>query len=445
MIVRAIARRKRLISLVALVAVVSVGVFFAARPVGDWLLTRYYRQRLEVVEGREAHVLLDQAADLGEPGIAVLVAGLGSSKESVSRAAGEVIERRMEQWKSLRTRYSSPLLARLALKLSDSIEQFDTAAGAKAARYAEEILARRLDRYAVDRCQVILACQKVIRAAAQTAAASPQVPRTSAPATARGNIGVTTVPVAQLAALPGGGLPKTAQPVLDAGRLNEQMLRLTNRFDPRDLEEPLPSAQIQAERAVEDEPRWFNVPTAARPLGAARDVMRLSNPPNAALRLPDDQDAKHREFAALNPSHPSPGTAFQRAGSPRLSEAKTADLLRRFNGGDAPTAAAARNELQLRGFTDLHFRVAAKLFHPHAAVRARLARELLNVPGLNPQPWLLVLAHDSNSDVRLTAITLLATSADPSILAEVESVARGDADHRIRQQARRMAERRIRR
>lgn len=439
-----IARRKQLIYLLALAAVAVIGAVFIARPVGDWALAGYYRQRLDVAEGREARVVLSQAADLGEAGIAVLVDGLGSERAVVSRAAVEVIRQRMEEWESLRPRYSSPLLGRLAIELSDAVEQFDAAAEAEAARIAEEILTRRLDRYAVDRCRVTLACQEVIRAADLSVASRPSRgkadvdigpdDRSSADAMARENSGVTNVPVAQLAALPGGGLPQTSQPVLEGGRLEEQMHRLTHRFDPRDLQNA--DAETPAERVAGDEPRWFNMPKVIRPLGE-------SNPSNGAMRLTKPLGGPAREV------QPGPRVSKDMSkkgpSGKRLSDAKTVDLLRRLNQGNAQTMAATRNELRLRGFKDVHFRAAAELFDPNPAVRTRLARELIGVPGLNPQPWLLVLARDTNSDVRLTAITLLSTAADPSVLAEVESIARQDADQRVRQQAERIAERQARR
>jgi hypothetical protein len=55
--------------------------------------------------------------------------------------------------------------------------------------------------------------------------------------------------------------------------------------------------------------------------------------------------------------------------------------------------------------------------------------------------WLLCLARDENADVRLLAITLLATTGDPALLAEVERIAREDADSRVRRQAERLGER----
>ena len=453
MIIRAIARRKRPIFLLVLAAAAVAGAVFAARPLGDWLLVRHYRQRISVVEGAEARVLMRQAADLGEPGIKVLVDGLGSANESVAHAAGEVIRDRMEDWKSLRTRYSSPLLARLALELSAAVEQFDGSARAEAARIAEEILKRRLDRYAVDRCQVISACRQVIRLAEATAQPGPSPGNANVDlaaedqalpdAAARENSAITSVPIAQLAALPGGGLPQTSQPFIEGGRLDEQMHKLTHRFDPRDLGQPLADGQSPTEKTPGDEPRWFNAPRVAQPLDTDRGAARLSGPSGGAMSLPDEDTNNRTRDDGSGQRVSSDTPKSDQAGKQQPCDMQTVDLLRQLN--DDATAAAARNELRLRGFKDHHFRVAAKLFDPDPAVRTRLARELLSVPGLNPHPWLLLLARDANSDVRLTAISLLATAADPAILAEVEKLAGRDPDRRIQQQAQRISGRRINR
>ncbi len=450
------ARRKRLFLLLALTAVAVAGAVYSARPLGDWLLARYYRQRLELVEGREARVVLSQAADLGEEGIAVLVDGLGSANQSVSRAAAKVIEERMEQWESLRPRYSSPLLGRLAMELAESAGYFNESAAAAAARFAEEILSRRLDRYAVDRCQVTLACQKVIRAAEPSVAPrrSPDVAdldiefhRFTVPdAMVSGRLKTTALPISQLAALPGGGLPKTTEPVPEGGRLDEQFDRLAHRFDPRDLGDPLAADQNLAKTPAENEPRWFNLSAVARPLDDKGDTQRTLNPSSPGMQISENTKS-HGGVAQDGRPRPLVSSDMTKTPQPlgQLSQAKTEELLQQLGGSDEPAAAAARNELRMRGFTDVHFRIAAELFDPNPTVRRRLARRLLGVPGLNPQPWLLILARDANSDVRLESLTLLATASDPAVLAEVESLARRDTDHRIRQQAESMAQRRVRR
>jgi HEAT repeat protein len=53
-------------------------------------------------------------------------------------------------------------------------------------------------------------------------------------------------------------------------------------------------------------------------------------------------------------------------------------------------------------------------------------------------PWLLWLSRDADPDVRLTAITLLATTGDPAMVDQIEQAARQDRDPRIRRQAQRI-------
>jgi CRISPR/Cas system Type II protein with McrA/HNH and RuvC-like nuclease domain len=71
-----------------------------------------------------------------------------------------------------------------------------------------------------------------------------------------------------------------------------------------------------------------------------------------------------------------------------------------------------------------------------------LVRQLPETLGINTVGWLLKMTDDESAEVRLSAITLLATCNDPRILAEVEAVARNDSDERIRRQAEMLARRR---
>ena len=76
------------------------------------------------------------------------------------------------------------------------------------------------------------------------------------------------------------------------------------------------------------------------------------------------------------------------------------------------------------------------------AVRKELARALPELRSIDAAPWLMQLGKDADAEVRLTAITLMATSGDPLLLEEVERVAGNDSDPRIREQVDRIAEQR---
>ncbi len=64
--------------------------------------------------------------------------------------------------------------------------------------------------------------------------------------------------------------------------------------------------------------------------------------------------------------------------------------------------------------------------------------EALEISGIDAAPWLLRLARDRDAEVRLTAITLLATTGDRALLEEVRRIAQADSDPRIRDQLERL-------
>ena len=110
------------------------------------------------------------------------------------------------------------------------------------------------------------------------------------------------------------------------------------------------------------------------------------------------------------------------------------DLLHSICQSDQKEAAQARAELARRGFTEVHFDLAKRLFDADPAVRKQLARTLPELRSIDATPWLLHLSKDADSEVRLTAITLMATSGDPALLEQVEQIAAEDDDPRIRDQ-----------
>ena len=75
----------------------------------------------------------------------------------------------------------------------------------------------------------------------------------------------------------------------------------------------------------------------------------------------------------------------------------------------------AVNELVKRGLTNEEIRVANQLASPLTEVRLGLLESILNRTDLDPRPWLLWLAEDPQREVRMRAVTTLATMNDPSI------------------------------
>ena len=95
-----------------------------------------------------------------------------------------------------------------------------------------------------------------------------------------------------------------------------------------------------------------------------------------------------------------------------------------------------------RGFSEVHLKLAQQLFDPDPEVRKQLVRMLPDLHSIDAMPWLLRLTRDEDSEVRLAALTLLATTGDPTMLSRVQELARQDRDPAVQRTIERLAGRR---
>jgi len=82
------------------------------------------------------------------------------------------------------------------------------------------------------------------------------------------------------------------------------------------------------------------------------------------------------------------------------------------------------------------------LSDPRPEVRRKLAETLPSMAGVDAGMWLRWLGRDENPDVRLAAVSVMATTRDPALLRQVEQMAAGDPDPRVRRAAERVAQQR---
>jgi hypothetical protein len=186
------------------------------------------------------------------------------------------------------------------------------------------------------------------------------------------------------------------------------------------------------------------------PAGSEPPTQSLAHAPLAPSPRPPQpfpRDAS-QDAARLRPLGSSPGSpaallqrlhASESTGAPNdqtgaLRGADPFDLMWQLQGTDEAAAARARAELQRRGCTEVHLELARRLFDPDPEVRRALARALPGLQSVDAAPWLLRLGRDDNAEVRLTAVTIMATTGDPAVLEQAEALARQDPDSRIREQ-----------
>ena len=420
-------RRSRVLLLILMSTVGPIGLAIGLNGWVTGLLARQCQRQLATVPDDRAAALMNRVGNLGQPGLAVLVEALGSDRPSVAGAARRELRERLSSYASLRAAESSPNLAILADALAQRVDSFGPAARCDAADLATRILSWPLDPKAVDRSQVFASCERVLR--------STRLEGHIPPRPLRRNV---FAPVA---------LDSHRLSSASTGRDSEPSLRVSESPEPESDRPPsteaasIPGANIaQMARLPGGGLPIETLPVPELSDHAAPEPRPLLATPNAKLLegadLPSESAA---DEIADNGSGARSG--LTRTASAALKRGETVELMRNLQGGESRLARGSRNELIRRGFSELQLDLARRAFDPDPEVRRQLARSMPALRSVNPASWLMLLSGDADADVRLLAITLLATTADPAVLEQVERLARKDSDSRVRRQAERISQR----
>jgi len=190
------------------------------------------------------------------------------------------------------------------------------------------------------------------------------------------------------------------------------------------------------------EPGINRAPRNVRPLRSDADTSSTNQPrlprgPREELeQLPAEPTSLERTDAADSPA----GTATEMDHQMRRLE--PVPLMQCLRAEDPRTARRAERELVRRGFTPVQLELAGRLTHPDPATRIELARMLPRLTTVNPVPWLLWLSEDKHPEVRLAAVSLMATTGDPDLLDRVEQLAREDRDAAVQRVAEQLSAKR---
>ncbi len=116
----------------------------------------------------------------------------------------------------------------------------------------------------------------------------------------------------------------------------------------------------------------------------------------------------------------------------------TDTLLARLAGSDKYVAGAMRIVLTERGMTDAGLDMAARTKSPDVAERMRLVEDVSALPAASARRLLRLLLGDDSGEVRLQALTVLATTNDPRLAELARTIAIGDEDPRVAELASRL-------
>jgi hypothetical protein len=187
------------------------------------------------------------------------------------------------------------------------------------------------------------------------------------------------------------------------------------------------SAEISAEEFINDP--WRS--SWSHPIFRMMPAKPIHEPPREAPKSP----------TTPSPADETPPLDLPTASAP-LAELDSRELLRRWLEAEGGEVFPLEDELTRRGFGRLSERLVVQLFSADSADRLALVDDVLTEPGIDARPWLILLSEDSDADVRLLAVTIMATSNDAALVEKAWQVSIRDEDSRIARLAGRLRERR---
>lgn len=423
---------RRLLWLGTFFVILAAGVLACDRAQRLWSedasLLRWRQQLALMSEEDAAEYLLGHCGEALDP--ARLVEALGSQRPLVAFAARDLLMETLDRWQLEPANHTSPHAAEVAEMLAARAMAWEPHAQEAAAQLAARLLRWPTDNTEVDEERFISDCETVLRQRAESR--EPQVAVATSPQV------LGDLPPNYLADSRLPGEPYAEWREMDMGP-SEQQFQL-----------PGGNLPIAVAPGLAPDPRLASSDSSVPPIAA-----RAPTPARSPANVPDDVDRTPRAQAAdvtpvpaqliaraprrINqgstspPGHPEQftvGRSLHISTSP-LRELKDIEVMQRLHATDPRVTSDARGELSRRGYRPVHIELARQLTDPSPAVRQRLAENLPGIPSVQALPWLRVLARDDDPEVRLTALSILATSADPATKKWVRDAVRRESDDRV--------------
>jgi hypothetical protein len=226
---------------------------------------------------------------------------------------------------------------------------------------------------------------------------------------------------------------------IDPSEMTEPLLRNDNDApndltgDPFDIEERDGNSGSESDFALD---RMSMAPGLSR---------RITVPP--MLRVPPAMPIKSLPNHHENSNGPKPDVrtfAQDRsdAATDPIASTDSRELLQKWLASEHGDAQLFERELSKRGFGKLSKPLVQQFFSNQPQDRVRLVDNVLAQPGSGSEAWLLLLAGDSDPDVRLFAVTFMATSNNAALVEKAWQVAIRDHDPRVADLAGRLQEKR---
>jgi len=404
----------------------AAGVLLGSVYVATRTFPASWQQSLNTCDVAEIVPRLHRLIDMPPDGLRRVAQSLGSAREEVAHGAAVVLDEHLTRWEQLPPHIARRNVSVLAAEMAAGVARYSPAIQNEAAELAKRILRWPADPRSADRVQLVAYCDVVLQAAYPEPKPSRLTSYESAAnrdllAETRSASNMRTPEEYASLEIPGGGLPidlHTAETGDDAANEMPVDRQTTPQaidagLGSRDPHEADPSSPRLLDSAAEQ-----GLPQVEPQPHPDRHDM-ASSQPNRPGRLPVDAELLRKLW-----NEPQRLTSFE--------------LIRLAQTGDDATAQRAWKEIQTRDIPPKFLELGLHLTNPDPVVRRRWAERLPSLPGVDARPWLLALSDDEDAQVRMTALVLMATTADPGLLRRIEQLARGDREPQIQDQARRI-------
>ncbi|NOZ41504.1 MAG: HEAT repeat domain-containing protein [Planctomycetes bacterium] len=421
----------RLMKAVAATGLLLVVAWLAAPKFSNWRshhLADRLVERIAEAEDTQVKVPLRQLADLGETAIEPLVVAAASERAAVATIARQILDEKIAAWKLLDKDASNEAVATLAIALATHLEKFGTTGKLWAERIALTMI-ELSDRYPAWQTYVLLEhCSRIL------AAVPPQGPSLRTLAT-RPEIG--DFPARDQFSAP---VPKLES----LTRSSEGSLEILTRLQPgirQDTQNRLTLVTPRRHEAGGSDSRpldWLPRQNSEAHL----------NPPPFASDPPPKSLSQKTENATPEPTGsadsqvidiPTPQDMATRADT--LRRLSSDELLLRLHEANFYEAGIIRTVLGKRGFSEAEVALRQQLATPNANDRLRLVETVSQLPASTARRLLRWLLDDESGDVRLRALTALATTNAPDLGELARKLAISDQDPRVAKLASRLLRR----
>lgn len=356
-----------------------------------WLVHRLTHEfdRLGIQEKRER---LTQLAELGSPGIEFLTQSMVDPDLDVSRISFELLQRMQNDWSVLEEQDRNGRSLQLVAAIeSISVHLPDDRTG-WATRLLQQTLLATVDRPSPEARQLYRKANRAMDLLSLSGRSRSAGPRVT----------LADESIQSLAA--------------DPGRPTRLEVRA----------QPLPVDQsASAERWTQWPPPQESVRGSIASLGPSADVGEGANP----LRdqpLDTESASVYRSGAKLQPVEEGNEVLLNEVQASEIrpvthlveSPLQTYDdrsVIRMLGSEHAALREKSKAELARRGFGETDLAIAIQVATGDTQTRMDLIDGLAQSSKLDPRPWLLMMLDDPARDVRLRAISVLATMDDPAI------------------------------